>query len=311
LEQAEQERIRKLRSLPFAALHAACLLVFWSGVSPAAVAACIFLYYIRMFGITAGYHRYFSHMSFKTGRAFQFVLAWLGASSMQKGVLWWAAHHRHHHTYSDEEDDIHSPVRRGFWWSHVGWILCAKYDETRWDLVRNFARYGELVWLNKFHVVPGLLLGAKVYLFGWLLERYAPALGVTAFQMLIWGFVVSTVLLYHGTFAINSLTHIFGSRRFPTPDNSRNNLLFALLTMGEGWHNNHHYYPASARMGFRWWEVDLSHYALTVLSWCGVVWDLKRPPGHALGRPRAAPPARSRQTAQQENPNEPSTPLIS
>lgn len=273
-------------------MHLAFLLPIWVGVSWVAVLTCFILYYARMFGITGGYHRYFSHASYKTSRGFQFFLAWLGCSSMQKGPLWWASLHRHHHAHSDQEEDIHSPLTRGFWWSHMGWIVCNRYNETKWSLVQNFARYPELVWINKYHSVPGFVLAGMVFAFGWFLEVYFPGLGTSRWQMLVWGWLISTVVLYHGTFTINSLAHVFGSRRYPTKDGSRNNFWLALITMGEGWHNNHHYLPSSARMGFRWYEIDLSLYVLTVLSWVGLVWDLKKPPQHIVN-PAAEPLAKA------------------
>ena len=201
---------------------------------------------------------------------------------MQKGPLWWASHHRHHHAHSDEPDDIHSPVQRGFFWSHIGWILCTKYEPTRWNLVRQFATFRELAWLDRNHMAPGLALAAVVYASGWWLERHAPSLGANGLQLLICGFLISTVAGYHATFTINSLSHVFGTQRFPTRDQSRNNWLLALLTLGEGWHNNHHYYPSSVRMGFRWWEIDITLYVLRALSSVGVIWDLKMPPRHML-----------------------------
>lgn len=273
-------------------MHLAFLLPIWVGVSWVAVLTCFILYYARMFGITGGYHRYFSHASYKTSRGFQFFLAWLGCSSMQKGPLWWASLHRHHHAHSDQEEDIHSPLTRGFWWSHMGWIVCNRYNETKWSLIQNFARYPELVWINKYHSVPGFVLAGMVFAFGWFLEVYFPGLGTSRWQMLVWGWLISTVVLYHGTFTINSLAHVFGSRRYPTKDGSRNNFWLALITMGEGWHNNHHYLPSSARMGFRWYEIDLSLYVLTVLSWVGLVWDLKKPPQHIVN-PAAEPLAKA------------------
>ena len=273
-------------------MHLAFLLPIWTGTSWVAVLTCFILYYVRMFGITGGYHRYFSHASFKTSRGFQFCLAWLGCSSMQKGPLWWASHHRHHHAHSDQEEDVHSPLTRGFWWSHMGWIVCNRYNETKWSLIQNFTRYPELVWMNKYHSLPGFVLAGLVFVFGWFLEVYFPGLGTTRWQMLLWGWLISTVVLYHGTFTINSLAHVFGSRRYPTKDGSRNNFWLALITMGEGWHNNHHYVPSSARMGFRWYEIDMSLYVLTVLSWVGLVWDLKKPPQHIVN-PSAEPLARA------------------
>ncbi|HVS02487.1 MAG TPA: fatty acid desaturase, partial [Thermoanaerobaculia bacterium] len=221
---------------------------------------------------------YFSHRSFKTSRAFQLLLAVLGSTSLQKGALWWAAHHRHHHRHSDSHGDLHSPGLQGMLWAHVGWILSADHDATEYDEVLDLARYPELRWLDRWHVVPGVALAAVLFaLGGW------PAL--------VWGFFLSTVLTWHATFCINSLTHMFGRRRYATRDDSRNSLLLALLTLGEGWHNNHHYYKATTRQGFFWWEVDLTYYLLKTLSWVGLVWDLKEPPAKLVERHRAEPGA--------------------
>ena len=258
-----------LKVVPFLLMHVACIGVFFTGVSWSAVILCVALYGIRMWGLTAGYHRYFSHRTFKTSRFFQFVLAWIGASAVQKGPLWWAAHHRRHHKYTDKEGDIHSPVIESFWRSHVGWVITAKYNETDWEAIKDFARYPELRWINTWHVVPGVVLAVLCYLLlGW--------------QGLFWGFFVSTVVLYHGTFSINSLAHMWGSRRYATTDDSRNNFFLALITGGEGWHNNHHHYMASVKQGFFWWEIDFSYYVLKVLSWVRIVRDLRMPPSHLL-----------------------------
>jgi len=263
------EKVNWITSIPFLSVHAAALAAFFVGFKWYYPVVALALYYVRMFGITAGYHRYFSHRSYKTSRAFQFVLALLGALSTQKGVLWWAGHHRDHHKYSDQPEDIHSPLQKGFWWSHVGWILCHKYEDTKIDRIRDFAKYPELRWLNKYHLVPPVALAVLLFVIGG-----AP--------LLVWGYFVSTTILWHGTFTINSLSHVFGSRRYTTTDTSRNNWALALLTMGEGWHNNHHYYMSSANQGFFWWEVDASYYVLKALSWFGVVWDLRKPPKHVL-----------------------------
>lgn len=276
-----------LHSLPFLIIHASCLFAFWTGVSAPAIAVCLFLYWIRMFGITAGYHRYFSHASFKTSRAFQFVLGLLGATALQRGPLWWASLHRHHHAHSDDPDDIHSPIQHGLFWAHVGWMMCRKYEQTRWDLVKGLAKFPELVWLNKNFRTAGLGFGVVVYGFGWMVETQLPSWNTTRWQMLVWGWVISTVLLYHGTFTINSLSHVWGSRRYATSDGSRNNPWLAIITLGEGWHNNHHYAPSSARMGFRWWEFDQSYYVLLLLEKLGVIWDLKQPPLTAVREPAA------------------------
>jgi len=259
------EQIAWIRSLPFIGMHLACFGALWTGVSWSAIALCVALYVIRMFGITGGYHRYFSHRSYRTSRWFQFVLAWIGCSAVQKGPLWWAGHHRHHHKYSDEDPDLHSPVLRGFWWSHVGWFLSARYDDTDFNAIKDFTKYPELVWLNDYHVVPGVVLAvACTAAMGW--------------QGLVWGFFISTVLLYHGTFVINSLCHMMGTVRYQTDDESKNSLLLALITLGEGWHNNHHHYQSSTRQGFFWWEIDVSYYILRALSSIGLVWDLRTPP---------------------------------
>jgi stearoyl-CoA desaturase (delta-9 desaturase) len=278
------ERIDFWGSLPFLLMHLACLHAFWTGVSAVAVAVCLVMYGLRMFAITAGYHRYFSHRSYKTGRAFQFALGCLGTMAAQKGPLWWASHHRRHHGYSDTAEDVHSPVVGGFWWSHVGWFLCRKYNETDVRLIRDLVSYPELQFLDRFHALPPAALALFMLALGRLLRVINPGMNTSATQMLVWGFLISTVLVYHGTFVVNSLAHVFGRRRFHTKDDSRNNLLIALITFGEGWHNNHHYAPSSERQGFLWWEVDFSHYILKTLSWLGLVWDLKAPPSRVFGR---------------------------
>ena len=257
-------------------VHLACIAALYTGVTWSALAVCVALFWLRMFGVTAGYHRYFSHRSYKTSRPFQFVLALLGTLAVQKGVLWWAANHRQHHKYSDQEDDIHSPVQRGFWWSHVGWILAPDYEATQIERIPDMAKYPELRWLNDHYLVPPVALAVLLYLAG----------GAT---WLVWGFFISTTVLWHSTFTINSLAHVWGRRRYETTDTSRNNLWLALLTMGEGWHNNHHRYMNSARQGFFWWEIDFSYYVLVALSWCGLVWDLHQPPRRLLEEAPAEP----------------------
>jgi stearoyl-CoA desaturase (delta-9 desaturase) len=258
--------------------HLVCIGVIWTGVSWVAAAVCILLYLVRMFGITGGYHRYFCHHSYKTSRWFQFCLAWLGATSAQKGPLWWASHHRHHHQHSDTPEDPHSPVVQGIWWAHVGWIMSAQFLRTKWELIRDLAKFPELHFIDNYHIIPPATLAILCYLLGAYLGHYHPELGTSGMQMLIVGFFVSTVLLYHGTFAINSWAHTFGKRRFNTTDQSKNSLFLALITLGEGWHNNHHRYPGSEPQGFYWWEIDISHYILVVLSWFGLVWDIRKPP---------------------------------
>ncbi|HXM34569.1 MAG TPA: acyl-CoA desaturase [Pyrinomonadaceae bacterium] len=264
--------------IQFLFLHLACLAFIWTGVSTVAVVTCLSLYLVRMFAITAGFHRFFAHRTYRTSRVFQFLLAFLGTSSYQKGPLWWAAHHRRHHLYSDTEDDLHSPISRTLWRSQVGWFLCRDSQVTHVKLIPNLMKFRDLRLLDRFYSVPPILLAVFAFALGSVLQRYAPGLGTSGWQMLVWGFFISTVLLYHGTFTVNSLAHIFGRQRFETGDNSRNNLFVALITLGEGWHNNHHYYPATERQGIYWWEIDVSHYTLRVLSWLGVVWGLQKHP---------------------------------
>ncbi|MDF1566250.1 MAG: acyl-CoA desaturase [Deltaproteobacteria bacterium] len=270
------EKVDHLRSLPFYAVHLGALLTpFILGLSWEGVAIALGFYFLRMVGVTLGYHRYFSHRAFKTSRAFQFVLAVLATSSSQKGVLWWAAHHRHHHRFSDRADDLHSP-RKGFWWSHVGWFLCDKYQATQEEGIRDFARYPELRWLDRNWGVVVVAFAALLFaLGGWV--------------WLLWGFFVSTTLLWHGTFVINSLAHVFGRRRYGTSDDSRNSFLLAVLTCGEGWHNNHHHYQSSSNQGFYWWEWDPTYYLLKLLAAAGVVWDLRKPPERVLTEGRRSP----------------------
>lgn len=264
--------------IPYVLFHVVALVgVFLVPFSWAMVGWAVGMYYLRMFGITAGYHRYFSHRGYKTSRPVQFLLALLGTFSVQKGVLWWAAHHRDHHKYSDTELDIHSPTRRGFYWAHHGWILSHTYDATKYDRIKDFAKYPELKWLNEHWLAVQIAFGVSMYLLG-------------GWDVLVWGFFVSTVVLWHGTFTINSLSHVYGTQRYVTGDTSRNNFWLALLTMGEGWHNNHHYYQSTARNGFFWWEIDLSWMILKAMSWVGLVWDLREPPAWVLAN--TAPPAR-------------------
>jgi stearoyl-CoA desaturase (delta-9 desaturase) len=284
----EPERIDWLRVVPFIGMHVACFAVLLVGASPMAVAVAIGLYALRMFAITAFYHRYFSHRAFKTSRVVQFIFAVLGAAAVQRGPLWWAAHHRHHHAHADRPGDAHSPRQHGFLWSHMGWFLARANFPTKLHLVPDLARCRELAWLDRFDAAVPAGLAVLLFATGTVLERVAPGLGTSGWQLLVWGFVVSTVAVWHATFSINSLAHTLGWRRFETRDDSRNNLGLALLTFGEGWHNNHHRYPSAARQGLFWWEIDLTYYALRVLAALGVVWDLRAAPA-VIGAASSAP----------------------
>lgn len=249
----------------FLAIHAGVILVFFVPFRWSLVALCLGLYFVRMFAITAGFHRYFAHRSYRMSRVPQFVMAFLGTMALQRGPLWWAGHHRHHHRFSDLPQDLHSPIQSGLWHSHVGWVLCGKHDKTPLESIQDFAKFPELRFLDRHYWAPGALLGVVLFLVG----------GWAAF---VWGFLVSTVLLYHATFAINSIAHLVGSRRYHTTDTSRNHLGLALLTLGEGWHNNHHAYMSSTRQGFFWWEIDISYYCLKGLEQIGIVSQLRQPP---------------------------------
>jgi len=288
------EKINWERTLPFIFLHLGCFAVIWVGASPIALGAAALLYLIRMFAITGFYHRYFSHRTFKTSRVMQFLFAALGNSSMQRGPLWWAATHRHHHKHSDHEEDIHSPVISGFVWSHIGWLTSMRNFPTAYRSIPDLTKYPELVFLNRFDQVVPFVYGLLMLGTGAMLEAFFPASGVTMWQFFVWTFFISTTVLLHGTLFINSLAHVWGKRRYQTDDDSRNSMLLALITLGEGWHNNHHRYPHSTRQGFRWWEFDPTYFMLKVLSWFGLIWDLKPVPARVIEEGRRTDPMQSR-----------------
>lgn len=271
-----------VRLMPYVVLHLACFGAFFTGASTTAVVVCLALFWIRMFAITAFYHRYFSHKSFRTNRFFQFIFAVMGNMSAQRGPLWWAAHHRVHHQHSDQEEDLHSPVQRGFWWSHLGWLTCNASFVTRLERIPDFAKYPELRWLDRYDNVVPLVLILVLFFSGELLSIYLPQLNTDGAQLVVWGFFISTVCLFHATVTINSLCHTWGTRRFNTTDDSRNNFILALLTLGEGWHNNHHRYAISTRQGFYWWQLDITYLILKAMSWLGIVHDLRPVPAHVL-----------------------------
>ena len=268
------DRTRWIENLPFWLVHIAALYgILVVGTSTAAWIWLGVSYVVHMHAITGWYHRYFSHRTFKTSRWFQFVWAVIGVTAVQKGPLWWAHHHRGHHKYSDTPEDIHSPRQRGFWWSHMFWILAKRYRHTDLTKIKDFARYPELRWLNRYEFVVVVLYATGLYFIG----------GTVA---LFWGFFISTVATWHATFMINSLAHVVGSRRYATDDDSRNNGLLAVLTLGEGWHNNHHHHQSSTNQGFYWWEIDVSYYLLRAMQALGLVWDIRTVPRHVRdGRP--------------------------
>ena len=257
-------------TLPFWGIHALAIVgLAILGFSWTGVILCAALYVPRMFFVTGAYHRYFSHRSYKTSRWFQFLLALGAVSTSQKGVLWWAAHHRVHHKLSDLPGDLHSVKQSGFWWAHMGWILARDLEGTDQSRIKDFAKYPELRWLDRYWMLPPVAAGVIAFAIG-------------GFFGLVWAFAVPQVLCWHGTFTINSLSHLWGGRRYATEDDSRNNLVLALITMGEGWHNNHHHYQVAARQGFYWWEIDCTYYVLRGLAAVGLVWDLHGVPDHVL-----------------------------
>ena len=276
-------RTERLSFALYWTIHVASLGIFVTGADPTALALFAATFWVRVFGITGGYHRYFAHKSYRTSRAFQFVLALLGASATQKGPLWWAGLHRRHHRYADAPGDVHSP-RQGFYYAHQGWIFDPRWTATPLELIPEFARHRELRWLNLHHYVPPLLLALGCFAIG-------------GWSGLFWGFCLSTTLLWHVTYSVNSVAHLWGRRPYATPDTSRNNWLVALLTLGEGWHNNHHHYMASARQGFRWWEIDVTYYVLRGLAALGLIWDLREPPAAVVAARGPAPIASEREAA--------------
>ena len=269
-----------VRAVPFIAVHLMCLAPIVVGWSWTAVGVAVALYWLRMFAVTGFYHRYFSHRTFRTSRPVQLLMAVAGASASQRGPLWWAAHHRVHHVHSDRPGDVHSPHEHGVLWSHMGWITARGNFPTNREVVPDLVRYPELRFLDRFDIVVPALLAASLFALGELLAAVAPGLGTNGLQLLVWGFFISTVVLFHCTCLINSMAHLVGRRRYETDDHSRNSFLLSLITMGEGWHNNHHHCQRTVRQGFFWWEIDMTYYLLVLMSWLGLIWDLKPVPEH-------------------------------
>jgi stearoyl-CoA desaturase (Delta-9 desaturase) len=294
----EPDKVDWVRVMPFAVLHLGCLGVIWTGTSAFAVWTAVALYFVRMFAVTGIYHRYFSHKTYSTSRFGQFILGLWGATTVQRGPLWWAYHHRHHHLHSDDPEDAHSPHVHGFLWSHIGWITSRRNFPTDYSKVKDLAKFPELVFLNRFDAVVPILFATGLLFLGIALERYAPGMGTNGPQMLVWGFFISTTALFHGTSCINSMAHLMGRRRFKTEDDSRNSFILAIITLGEGWHNNHHRFQSCTRNGFYWWEFDPTYYGLKLLSLTGFIWGLKPVPQSILDEGMRAEHAASVAAAQ-------------
>ncbi len=265
-------------SAPLVFMHLGCIGIFFVPLNKISIILFLTMYCLHVFTLTAGFHRYFSHKSFKTSRLFQFILAFFGTIAAQKDPLWWASHHRIHHQHADTEKDPHSARHKGFWYAHIGWVMKSKLDNTRFDKIKEFSQIPELIWLNKHPYIPPMLLVILLISTGMVFEVYFPRYNITALQLITYGFFLSTVCVYHVTFCINSVAHKFGSKRFTNEDDSVNNWILAILAGGEGWHNNHHKYSVCARQGFRWWEIDVTYYLLKILEKVKIIWDVKEPP---------------------------------
>ena len=272
------EKLSLLVSLPFISVHIGAIFALTISPSPFALFMVFLMYFIRMFGITAGFHRFFSHKTFKTSRAFQFILAYLATCSAQMGPIWWASHHRHHHKYTDEIEDPHTPTLKGFFWAHVGWIMSPANVPTKEEYVGDLKRFPELKFLDKYHYIAPLSMAMILFGLGEYMALNYSQYNTNGMELLMWGFFVSTVILYHATFTVNSVCHVFGYRSYNTKDGSVNNWLIAILTLGEGWHNNHHAFPNSERQGHQWYQIDICHYILWCFSKLGIVWDIRGVP---------------------------------
>lgn len=264
-------------ALVMAGFHIGALAVVFTGVSTAALLVAGFLYVFRGLGVTAGYHRLLAHRSFRTGRFMQFMMALAGSLAMQGGPLWWVAHHRAHHRDTDTQADVHSPVTRGFWQSHMGWMMSAEAFQEKGANTRDLHRFAELKWLQRYYVPLVLAQGALLFALGAGLNALFPHWGTSGAQMVVWGLFITTVLTWHITFAVNSVCHTWGRRPHATGDASTNHPVIGVLAYGEGWHNNHHMYPFSARHGLEWWQLDITWLVLRVLEKLGLVSDLKLP----------------------------------
>ncbi len=268
---------------PLISVHLALFAIPFVSVTIVSMIILFVMTRISGLGITVGFHRYLSHHAFKTSRVFQFLMAVAGCTALQKGPLWWVIHHREHHKHSDTEQDVHSPVVDGFWYGHCGWLFARDLMKPDHASVKDLMKYPELYWLDRFWMIPGLLAAIACYL-------------IDGTSGLIYGYCLSTVLIFQVTFAVNSVGHRWGPQRYATGEGSRNNWLLGYLAMGDGWHNNHHRAPTSARHGFAWYELDLSYAMIRLLRRCRIVWDVRQPPANvnaAAPRNRLAIPLQS------------------
>jgi stearoyl-CoA desaturase (delta-9 desaturase) len=283
----------------FWAVQVSAVLIFFVPFAWGLLALWAVSHFSRAVGLTLAFHRYFAHRAFQMNRAARFFWTFVGTAAMQKGPLWWAGHHVNHHRFADRDGDPHSPMVSGVYYAHIGWFLNdARHDrlEATNPVVRDFSAAPEIAFLDRYFFVPPLLLATTMYLVGGL-------------SWLVWGFCLPTMTLAHATFAINTVNHMFGSRRFDTIDESRNNPLTALFAAGEGWHNNHHRYQRAARNGFYWWEIDLTWYAIRAMAVCGLAWDLQPVPDRIYAEARATKARRASQVIPSIVDRTPSLPL--
>jgi len=267
-------------------IQASALLVFAVPFRWAFIALWAASHFLRAVGLTLAYHRYYAHRAFKMHRVTRFIWTFIGAAAMQKGPIWWAGHHVNHHKFADRDGDPHSPMVSGVYYAHLGWFL----NDTKFDRVdatnpvlRDFGSIPEIAFLDRHFWLPPTVLAIALYLAGGL-------------PWVVWGFCVPTMTLAHATFAINSVNHMFGSRRFETVDESRNNPLTAFFAAGEGWHNNHHRYQRAARNGFYWWEFDITWYAIRAMQALGLAWDVQPVPARLYKEARAVKARRAART---------------
>jgi stearoyl-CoA desaturase (Delta-9 desaturase) len=256
----DREKLNWSTSLVLALLHMGAVAALFRFNWRAFGVAAFLLWMATGVGISLGYHRLHTHRSYKVPLFLEYFFAICGALTLEGGPIFWVAMHRLHHQKSDKSGDPHSP-REGAWWSHMGWILhgATKHNNTRLlaKYAPDLAKHRFYIWLNNYHWMPMLVLSGVLYLWGGL-------------PMLLWGGCLRVVVGLHATWLVNSATHMWGSRRFATSDDSRNNWWIALITFGEGWHNNHHAHPTSARHGLAWYEFDISWIEIKLLKLLGI-----------------------------------------
>jgi stearoyl-CoA desaturase (delta-9 desaturase) len=257
--------------------HIACFAFIYTGVSFVAVMTAFAMYVIRGIGVTGGYHRLLAHRAFKTSRFVQFLFALAGSLAVQGGPIWWVSHHRSHHRDTDTDEDIHSPVTRGMWKAHMGWMITDEAFNENGANSRDLHKFAELKFLQRYYVWLVVLEMIGLFGFGSIWAWVFPESGTSGLQMLVWGFFISTVFTWHVTFMVNSVCHRYGSQPYDTKDASTNNVFVGVLGFGEGWHNNHHYYPNSARHGLRWWQLDTTWWLIRLLQVLGIVSEPKLP----------------------------------